>query len=158
MAGLLWLQSSLVPAATNPSPIVPLGDSTSFSVVAYNGPDNAYANTELEIQVPAGWEILFANPDLKEGSLSLDKRTARVAFPAPAMSQETINFTLKPLCDINTEIPEVIIYKWYPDDDSTPPIAEATSPEIGNINVPVISFSPPASNNQLLPNIEACRT
>ncbi|MDR1791892.1 MAG: hypothetical protein LBR36_00395, partial [Bacteroidales bacterium] len=77
-----FAQPTITPG-TNPSEVVQMGDSLLFTVTIQNT-GAAYNNAEMEIVVPAGFELLTTTPDFLAGSLSVDKLTGRIRFNIPS--------------------------------------------------------------------------
>ncbi len=142
-SGTLYSQTSLS-VGSNPAVVVKMGDPISFSVNATS--TTAMSNAEIEIKAPVGFEILSASPALKPGSLSGDKLTARVVINLVANTQQTITFSVKPLCDADAvaSASRIMTYKLYASGSSTA-LATRSSQSIGNFYTPILSVTYPPS-------------
>ena len=137
-AGVQAQNYSLTPDS-NPSEIVKQGNPVDFSVIVFS--DVALSGAELDITVPTGFEIVSATPALKSGSLSGNKRNARVVLNLTANVSQTVTVKVLPLCD--AVILQTISYTLY-NSTGTSLKTEVTGP-IGNFYTPILNVTYPTS-------------
>ncbi|MDR1594240.1 MAG: hypothetical protein LBS43_07140, partial [Prevotellaceae bacterium] len=141
-------QNVTITPGSNPASVVVRGDSLVFSTGLLA--DATISNAELEIEVPAGFELLVSTPNFKSGSLSGDKRTGRVLVAS--LSQNillTLTVYVKALCDAETATTldyRKIKYSFYLSSSATTPLITKTIDNgIQNFNYPILNIAyPPA--------------
>jgi hypothetical protein len=119
--GTINVKAQTITPGENPSEVVPMGDSLAFSVTIYSA--TAISNAQLEIVVPAGFELLPTTPGFIAGSLSPDKLTGRIMVNLIAGTVPNIKIYVKPLCDAATATPlanRKISYQLYQPGGTTP--------------------------------------
>jgi hypothetical protein len=142
-------QTVTITPGDNPSSVVIMGDSVTFSTGILS--DATISNAELEVEVPAGFELLVSTPNFKSGSLSGDKRTGRILIAS--LSQNTLltlTVYVRALCDAETAtLPtdRKIKYSFYLSALETSPLTTKTiNNGIQNINPPILNITYPPSD------------
>jgi hypothetical protein len=141
-------QNLTITPGSNPSSVVLMGDSLVFSTVLLS--DASINNAELEVDVPAGFELLASTPNLKSGSLSGNKRIGRILVASlPQTTPLTLTVYVKALCNAETATPLVerkIRYRFYLSASAVTPLATTTIYNgIQNFNHPILNITYPAS-------------
>ncbi|MDR2010050.1 MAG: hypothetical protein LBQ22_06170, partial [Bacteroidales bacterium] len=146
--GFLFSQNVTITPGNNPSAVVIMGDSLTFPFQLYSA--TALSNCELEVEVPAGFELLESTPNFKPGSLSADKLKGRILIASlPASSVQNYTVYIKALCDAETATPTAsrkIIYRFYVSSTAMSPIT--TKPienGIQNFYNPILHVTYPES-------------
>ncbi|MDR1594952.1 MAG: hypothetical protein LBS43_10805, partial [Prevotellaceae bacterium] len=142
-------QNVTITPGGNPASVVVMGDSLVFSTGLLS--DATINDAELEIEVPAGFELLVSTPNFISGSLSGDKRTGRVLVASLLQnSLLTLTVYVKALCDAETATTladRKIKYSFYLSSSATTPlISETINNGIQNFNYPILNIAyPPAA-------------
>ncbi|WP_291530067.1 PKD-like domain-containing protein [Bacteroides sp. UBA939] len=143
-------QSITLSEITSPGEIVPMGDSVLFEVTVFSSA--AMSNAELEVTVPAGFELLTTTPNFKPGSLSPNKLIGRVIIPnVPQTQSVLVKIYARALCDAQTATPvsqRMVKYAFYRDATAPASLASLTSANrLINIFDPVFGARYPASKS-----------
>jgi hypothetical protein len=141
-------QNISITPGSNPGSVVSMGDSLVFTVGVLS--NTALSNAELEVEVPAGFELLVSTPDFKTGSLSNDKRKGRILIASLSQnSLLTLTVYVKALCDAETATPladRKIKYGFYLTASEPAPFVEASiNNGIQNFNPPILNVDYPPS-------------
>jgi hypothetical protein len=142
-------QNVTITPGENPSSVVIMGDSLVFSTGVLS--DAAISNAELEVEVPAGFELLVSTPNFKAGSLSGNKRTGRILIASLSQnSLRTLVVYVKALCDAETAAlldDRKIKYSFYLSAAATSPLTTETGKNgIQNFNHPILNVTYPPSD------------
>jgi hypothetical protein len=147
ISGTLQAQNVFITPGANPSSVVVMGNTLTFTTDVMA--DASISNAEMEVEVPDGFELLVSTPNFKSGSLTNNNRTGRILIASLSQnSPVTLTVHVKALCNAETATTvenRTIKYSLYRSDLPSPLGTKATI-GIQNFNKPILNVVPPPSD------------